>query len=161
MRYLLDANIFIEAKNLFYRFAVCPGFWDWLAQANVDGVVFSVDQVRTDLLVGTDDLAIWASHQTAAFFLPVDGAVTKATVPVSAWVQGQPFADAAKAAFFASSDYWLIAHALAYGFVVVTRETPDPKSRRRVKIPDVCRAVGVNFTNPFDMLESEGARFVL
>lgn len=30
MKYLLDANIFIQAKNLQYGFDFCPAFWDWL-----------------------------------------------------------------------------------------------------------------------------------
>ncbi len=30
MRYLLDANVFIEAKNLYYAFDICPGFWTWM-----------------------------------------------------------------------------------------------------------------------------------
>ena len=30
MAYLLDANVFIQAKNLQYGFDFCPAFWDWL-----------------------------------------------------------------------------------------------------------------------------------
>jgi len=33
MPYLLDSNVFIEAKNKYYRFSLCPGFWDWLIGA--------------------------------------------------------------------------------------------------------------------------------
>jgi hypothetical protein len=29
-RYLLDANVFIQAKNLHYGFDFCPAFWAWL-----------------------------------------------------------------------------------------------------------------------------------
>jgi hypothetical protein len=29
MPYLLDSNIFIQAKNLHYSFDFCPAFWDW------------------------------------------------------------------------------------------------------------------------------------
>jgi hypothetical protein len=32
--YLLDANVFIQAKNLHYGFDFCPGFWDWLVASN-------------------------------------------------------------------------------------------------------------------------------
>ena len=32
--YLLDANVFIQAKNLHYGFDFCPAFWDWLIQQN-------------------------------------------------------------------------------------------------------------------------------
>jgi hypothetical protein len=31
-RYLLDANVFIQAKNLHYGFDFCPAFWAWLLQ---------------------------------------------------------------------------------------------------------------------------------
>ena len=30
-RYLLDANVFIQAKNLHYGFDFCPAFWDCAA----------------------------------------------------------------------------------------------------------------------------------
>ena len=32
MAYLLDANVFIEAKRRHYGFDFCPAFWDWLDQ---------------------------------------------------------------------------------------------------------------------------------
>jgi hypothetical protein len=41
MAYLLDANIFIEAKNHHYGFDLCPGFWDWLKLSNTIGPVRS------------------------------------------------------------------------------------------------------------------------
>lgn len=34
MAYLLDANVFIQAKNLHYGFDFCPAFWDWLVESN-------------------------------------------------------------------------------------------------------------------------------
>ena len=45
MAYLLDANVFIQAKNLHYGFDICPAFWDWLDQQHARGLVFSVSQV--------------------------------------------------------------------------------------------------------------------
>jgi hypothetical protein len=39
--YLVDADVFIEAKNKHYAFDVVPGFWDWLLAANADGMVES------------------------------------------------------------------------------------------------------------------------
>ena len=33
MAYLLDANVFIQAKNLHYGLDFCPAFWDWLIEA--------------------------------------------------------------------------------------------------------------------------------
>jgi hypothetical protein len=37
MAYLLDANVFIQAKNLHYGMDFCPAFWDWLLDANRKG----------------------------------------------------------------------------------------------------------------------------
>ena len=43
MKYLLDTNIFIEPKNSYYDFSICPGFWDWLKNCPDLG---SVSKVR-------------------------------------------------------------------------------------------------------------------
>ena len=32
--YLLDANVFIQAKSLHYGFDSCPAFWDCLGEQN-------------------------------------------------------------------------------------------------------------------------------
>ncbi len=40
MAYLLDANVFIEAKNRHYGFDFCPAFWDWLKKGHTVGKVF-------------------------------------------------------------------------------------------------------------------------
>ncbi|HVW88415.1 MAG TPA: DUF4411 family protein [Gaiellaceae bacterium] len=45
MAYLLDANVFIQAKNLHYSFDFCPAFWDWLDRAHVDREVSRVMKV--------------------------------------------------------------------------------------------------------------------
>ena len=83
MSYLLDSDVFIQAKNLHYGFDVCPAFWDWF-----------------------------------------------------------------------------IAAALAGDHVVVTHEIASA-TLRRVKIPNVCVGLGVDFMSPFQMLRKAGARFVL
>lgn len=46
MAYLLDTNVFIQAKNLHYGFDFCPAFRDWLAWAHEQGKVFRIEGVR-------------------------------------------------------------------------------------------------------------------
>ena len=41
MKYLVDANVLIEAKNRYYAFDITPGFWKWLNQAHTQGTVSS------------------------------------------------------------------------------------------------------------------------
>jgi hypothetical protein len=44
--------------------------------------------------------------------------------------------------------------------VVVTHEVASP-TLRRIKIPNVCVGLGVEFVSPYQMLRREQARFVL
>ena len=41
MRYLLDANAYIQAKNQYYGMDICPAYRDWLDQQFQCGVVAS------------------------------------------------------------------------------------------------------------------------
>ena len=66
--YLLDANVFIQAKNLHYGFDFCPAFWDWLVVQNDKGKVASIDKVADELRAGDDELAGWAAAQGDDFF---------------------------------------------------------------------------------------------
>lgn len=54
-RYLIDANVFIQAKNLYYQPNFCQCFWDWLIEAHQAKLVFSIDKVKTELEKGTKD----------------------------------------------------------------------------------------------------------
>jgi hypothetical protein len=38
MGYLLDSDVFIQAYKMHYSFAVCPGFWKWIAESNSQGL---------------------------------------------------------------------------------------------------------------------------
>ncbi|MGQ0710936.1 MAG: DUF4411 family protein [Rhodoferax sp.] len=91
MAYLLDANVFIQAKNLQYGFDFCPAFWDWLVHAHGVGKVRSIRQVGEELTAGADELAVWAEAQGDGFFVPTDARVLGAAPAVSAWVAGQGY----------------------------------------------------------------------
>lgn len=70
------------------------------------------------------------------------------------------FRQAAVDEFLGSADLKLIAHAMASGATVVTRERSEPESKKKIKIPDVCIAFGVNWTDPFSAYRSLGMRLV-
>ena len=160
MAYLLDANVFIQAKNLQYGFDFCPAFWDWLERQNAQGKVFSIQQVGSELIAGEDDLAVWGEAQGQDFFLPPDGAVLAAASQVSVWATGQDYAPAAVNTFLQVADYWLVAFAAAHGHTVVTHEVPA-NSPKKIKIPNACVGMDVRFMTPYQMLRVERARFVL
>jgi len=69
--YLIDANVFIQAKNLHYNFDFCQGFWGWLREGFEQDVIFSIKKVRAELLAGTqgDQAREWALNMPSGFFL--------------------------------------------------------------------------------------------
>lgn len=160
MSYLLDANVFIQAKNLHYGLDFCPAFWDWLIASNTSGSVFSTEKVGSEIEAGGDELSGWASARGSGFFVRPDSAILPALGTVSAWAAGQSYEPAAIHTFLQEADFYLVAHALAHGHTVVTHEIPSP-SKRRIKIPDACVSLGVRCVTPFEMLRRERARFVL
>jgi len=162
MPYLIDSDVFIQAKNLHYGFDICPAFWDWLVAANAAGTAFSVQAIGNELAAGNDNLAAWTVARGAGFFLAPDAAVLASVAVVSAWAADPDngYSPAAQAEFLASGDLFLIAHALACGFVVVTHEV-GVVTPRKVKIPTACEGIGVQSIGPFAMLRSEAASFVL
>jgi len=160
MVYLLDANVFIQAKNLHYGLDFCPAFWEWLIVHNAAGRVASIEKVGDEIEAGADDLSTWAAHRGPSFFLKSDEAIPPALRSVSAWVTRQHYEPAAVSTFLQVADYYLVAHALAHGNTVVTHEMAG-NSRKRIKIPDVCIGLNIKCMTPFEMLRLEHARFVL
>lgn len=160
MAYLLDSDILIRGKRDHYRFKVCPGFWDWIVEANKNGRVYSIEQVQRELQVRNDELANWVATQSSALFLPPTPDVVQALGTVSAWATQQSYEQQAIDEFFKAADFWLVGYALAKGWKVVTHEVSAPLSKKKIKLPDACIGVGAQYTNPFQMLDDEGARFV-
>lgn len=160
MQYLLDANVFIQAKNLHYGLDFCPAFWEWLIASNDAGLVFSIEKVGDEIDAGADELAEWAALRGQGFFLKPDSQVLPALAGVSTWASGQNYEPAAVSTFLQVADYYLVAHALAHACTVVTHEVAAA-SAKKIKIPNACIALGVKVMTPYEMLRHERARFVL
>jgi hypothetical protein len=157
--YLLDANVFIQAKNLQYGFDFCPAFWDWLDERAAVSRVASIEKVLDEIKAGGDDLTTWASERAAMFVAP-DASVLTSMQAVSQWATTDRYDAAAVNTFLQVADYYLVAHAHAHGLAVVTHEIPD-NSVKRIKIPNACVALGIKCMTPYEMLRVERARFVL
>lgn len=162
--YLIDSDVLITAKNRYYAFPICPGFWDSLLHASSQGTVHSIDRVKQELLLGRkdDDLVQWVGQSVPAeFFLGSDGAdVVAAFTRVMLWVtRHQQYQDEAKAKFASGADGWLVAHGVVSGRVVVTNEQPRPEARNQIKLPDVCNAFDVRYEDTFSMLHQLQVRY--
>lgn len=160
MAYLLDANVFMQAKNLHYGLDFCPAFWDWLIASHAAGKVFSIEKIGDEIAAGADELTDWAADRGESFFLKPGSAILPALGTVSQWVTSQHYEPAAVNTFLQVADYYLVAHALAHGHTVVTHEKAQPLAKK-IKIPNVCIGLNVKCVTPFEMLRVERARFIL
>lgn len=160
MAYLLDANVFMQAKNLHYGLDFCPAFWDWLIAGNATRRVFSIEKVGDEIDAGDDELSEWAAQRGPEFFLKPDASMLSVLGKISNWVTSQHFEPAAVTTFLQVADYYLVAHALAHGDTIVTHEKLRD-SRKKVQIPNVCIGLGIKCMLPYEMLRRERALFIL
>lgn len=161
-RYLLDANVFINAHRESYPFDVVPGFWAALAVHHERKRVFSIDRVRKELAGSGDRLEQWSDESVAASFWKrtADKAVIDQFRAIIRWAAKEPqFTDESREEFANTADGWLVAYAKANGVTVVTLEVPSRGAK--IKVPNVCEAFDVEYVNTIEMLRRLGVRLDL
>ena len=156
--YLLDTDVLITAKNRYYSFKICPGFWESLLHYNGSSRVLSIDRVKQEILFGNkeDKLVQWVKTDVPDGFFEESGEsdVVSYFTDIMMWAQRhQRYTDAAKAKFASGADGWLVAFAKAKGYVLITNEQPAPDSSKAIKLPDVCNEFEVLYNDTFAMLE--------
>jgi hypothetical protein len=157
MPYLIDSSAFIQAKNMFYRFSFCPGFWDWIAAEHANRTLFSVEKTKDELEDGNDQLSNWAKKVIpASFFIAPSADVVTTQGVVSRWVNAQGYSASEKAKFLSKADPWLIAEAIRGNYEIITFEELVPANSSKVKIPNVANNFGVNTVSLYDILEATG-----
>lgn len=160
--YVLDSNVFIDAANAYYAFDLAPGYWDFLVRLFESQHAVSIKQVFDELVkAGNEDpVRVWAKANKQHFVAP-DVRVVSSYRQVIAWAAGQCYEQNAISEFQSVADSWIVAHALACGWTVVTHEKSAPGSKKRVKIPDACAGVGVECMSPFEMLRHTGMKLLV
>ena len=79
---------------------------------------------------------------------------------MSTWASSGTYEQVAVNTFLQIADYYLVSHAHASQFVVVSHEIASP-STKKIKIPNVCIGLGIKVMSPYEMLRTEKARFIL
>ena len=160
MIYLVDANVFIEAKNRYYAFDLVPAFWAWLDKV-VMGNVRTITMVRDELLVKDDPLGDWIrDRKDADWILPVDDEATQvAFTGIVSELEGAQYLRPGVEKFLSGADPWLIAKAQVLGATIVTHEVPDEHVKKRVPIPNLCASRDVPCMNTFDAMRQLQAKF--
>ncbi len=161
-RYLVDASVLMEAHRRYYKFSVCPGFWDCLVWHHKQDTVMSIDRVRKEIEEGKDALRQWVKDDCPGTFFESTTAkvVGERYGKIISWAGGQNrYRPQALAEFATVADGWLVAYAAERGLIVVTQEVAATESKKEVKIPDVCEAFKVPYIDTFEMLENIDVQF--
>lgn len=161
MRYLLDANTYIEAKNQYYGMDICPAYWDWLDRQFALGTIASVDMIGRELKEGNDELANWVRERPDHFINNDDELTQTLFADIVQFVMEGDYNPGNRDNFLAKADPWIIAKAKAIGASVVTHEAVAAANTRKVKVPNICQQFEVPCLNTFRFLRELEARFVL
>lgn len=163
MHYLLDTNTAITAKNEFYAFDIAPSFWIQLKEKLENADCALIDAVEGELLDGNDELAAWVrrlekeSHDHFILKAKSDSRVLEYYKQIAEMVYHEPkFKDRYKQVFLSKVDPWIIAAAKAWGDTVVTFEKMPESNSTKVKIPDICKRMGVPCISLYEMMRKVG-----
>jgi hypothetical protein len=162
MKYLLDANTYIQAMNTYYHVDFCPAYWDWLDMQFNRGELVSINMVYDELVSGQDILATWIKQRKNQF-IAVDDELTQQTFSSIAnyTAQNPYFKPFEIDRFLAGADPWLIAKAKTTGATLVTQEKSVGTNSTKVKIPNICQQFAVDHIDTFELLSRLKAKFVL
>lgn len=158
--YVLDSNFFIQAHRLNYPFDVLPSFWTKIGQLAYQQAIISIDKVRDEIFQNDDELTTWCkSNLPSGFFEDSSIAINEYSLLVS-WANGKSDHFQRRAIEqFLDNDYadaWMIAYAMNQNLPILTHEKSEPERKSRIKIPDVCIVLGVNYFNTVEMLRNLG-----
>lgn len=164
MIYLADANVLITANNFYYPIDRVPEYWEWLAYMGSQGHVKMPFEIFEEVKDGPDDaekdlLFAWLQEDANKDALLLDERVDPFLVQkVIAEGYAPDLTDDEIEQI--GRDPFLIAYALAgEDRCVVTVETSAPKKQRQNrKVPDVCKAMGAKYCNPFEFNRELGFR---
>ncbi len=163
--YVIDSNFFIEAHRANYPLDVAPSFWNKVKQLAFEGKIISIDKVKKEIYQNEDALKQWCAANLPKDFFVDSSHVMVEYTQVAAWSASRTpaYLQNALAEFLDAdeADAHLVAFVLAdkSNRVVVTQEKSEPNKINRVKIPDACKALNVQFVNVIEMFRQLGETF--
>jgi len=159
LKYSLDSNVFIEAWNGYYSLELSPTYWDKLDQLARESTIFATEEVKKEISKTDDDLKAWFSDKTY-FFRAINEKVISCLNEIYQKDKNhRRLVDNTKQRSVA--DPWVIAHAMAENAIVVTKEIFEHNPTKRIKIPNVCEAMGVEWMDDFEFIRTLGLKFTI
>jgi len=154
-KYLVDTNVLISAYRIKYPMDVIPTFWEIILKELENGTICMIDQVAEEILVGGDQLSEWLKDNFKNITLlesdtyDVIGSYSEILQTV---MDNPQYSDIAKYDYADVADSWLIAHAKANRYTIVTEEVFNRDIKKKVPIPNICREQNVEYINTIEFL---------
>ncbi|MPQ75765.1 DUF4411 family protein [Hydrogenovibrio sp. JE_KL2] len=161
MKYLLDSNTYIQAKNQYYGMDICPAYWEWLDQQFAYGELGSINMIGEELKAGDDELAEWAKDRPDHFITNDDNPTQQIFTQIAAFVMAGNYNSGNRDHFLAKADPWIIAKAKSIGATVVSHESRLEPNTKKVKVPNICQEFAVPCISTHELLRALNAKFVL
>lgn len=146
--YIIDANVFITAKNSFYDPDFHPGFWDFLELGINNNIFLLHKNVYDELAQGNDFLCAFIKNFKSKIKVPGPNELQMYS-NICNFVTTQNHWKNNVNKFLGGADPWLIAYASIHRSIIVTQEKTDVDNNcKSPKIPAVarhysCRAIGL------------------
>lgn len=167
MKFILDANVLIEAHRRYYAFDLAGTFWDALVTWGGQKILGVPQAVYEEIANEKDELASWLRKHRAVLIIRPDHSVFSSAKEIAQFIQSR-YEPSISQLFLDSADLWVVAHAKALSATVVTLEAPRQEiptrktgriGGRKISLANVCRHFHINHINTFDMLRQLQFRF--
>lgn len=166
--FLLDANVFINPYQQYYRFSIAPTYWELLNRRANNESVFTIEHVKNEICRGKteekkDDLQKWFEDTFTGKVINVDKdeLIAEGYAEIIQYLDSSDYYQPSALrewSDYREADPWLIATAKAHQYTIVTRETfahelSLSQPAKTAKIPNVCEYFNVECIDLFTMLE--------
>jgi hypothetical protein len=164
--YVVDSNFFIEAHRATYPLDVAHSFWNKVRQLADEGKIISIDKVKNEMFDNHEDaLKQWCIANLPRDFFKDSVQAMAAYSQVINWANSriEHYLPKALAEFLDAdeADAFVVAFVLADAAnrILVTQETSEPSRKSKIKIPEPCNALGVQYCNTIEMFRKLGQTF--
>lgn len=162
MVYCLDTNVFLTPSNFYYPLDFSPAYWNMIDKHTDNGSLLILDQVYQELTRGESVAGEWIKERKDGDLVKKfhDVATQEEYRKIADYVARGDYKPEVVAEFLSGADPWIIAACKAHHMVLVTKETYSD-SKKKIKIPNVCREFDVEYIDDFEMIRRLEAKFVL
>lgn len=156
MKYSVDTSALMDGWDRYYPRDVHIGLWKNLEEMVERGELIATEFVLRELEKKHDGLFKWAKARKE-MFRSVDNDIQVAVKEILR--DHQPLIDAQRSR--SGADPWVIALAKVEGCKVLTGERRNPPGSKIAKMPNVCEAVRVPWTDVVGLCRDMGWTFVM